>query len=132
MGMYTELHFNSDIKKDTPDSVIEILKYMLGECEDEPKDLPDHPLFRTRRWNWMFQCDSYYFDAETHSTMNFDDISKSYVLCLRFNVKNYDSEIEHFVDWVMPYLDKYDGDFLGFSRYEEYEEPTLIYYKEQV
>lgn len=75
----------------------------------------------------MLRCDSYYFDADTHSTLRFDDISDSYYLCIRTNLKNYGQEIRHFVDWIMPYLDKFEGEFLGFSRYEETEEPTLIY-----
>ena len=128
MGMYTELHFNSELKQDTPESVIKILEFMLGNGE-EPAELPNHELFDTTRWRGMLKGDSYYFDADTHSTLRFDDISKSYYLCVRCNVKNYDDEIEKFIDWVMPNLDKYDGDFLGFSRYEETEEPTLIYYR---
>lgn len=130
MGMYTELHFNSELKKTTPVEVLDVLGYMLGEREEKPSDLPEHPLFGTERWQIMLRMDSYYFDADTHSTMRFDEISETFYLCIRCNLKNYDSEIEHFIDWIMPHLDKYDGNFLGFYRYEEDEEPTLIYYEE--
>lgn len=125
MGMYTEIHFNSELKKDTPKEVVEVLKYMVEDCE-KPLELPDHELFKSERWEILFKCDSYYFDADTHSTLRFDEISGSYYLCVRSNLKNYDSEIEKFIDWIDPYLDKFDGDFLGFYRYEETEEPTLI------
>ena len=128
IGMYTELHFNSELKKDTPKEVIEILKYMIGERENSP-DLPEHPLFKTERWDYMLRSDSYYFDADTNSTLRFDEISNDYYLCIRCNLKNYSSEIQHFIDWIMPHLDKYEGEFLGFYRYEESEEPTLIYAK---
>jgi hypothetical protein len=129
MGMYTELHFNSELKKDTPEEVINVLKYMVGDIEEEP-EISSHPLFGDTRWRFMLRGDSYYFDADTHSTLRFDDISDDYYLCIRCNFKNYDDEIEKFIDWIMPYLEKYEeGDFLGFYRYEETEEPTLIYYK---
>lgn len=130
MGMYTELHFNSELKEETPEKVLAILKFMVGENEEEPKVLPIHPLFQADRWRIMLQTDSYYFDADTHSTLRKDDTSDSYYLCIRCNLKNYDSEIEYFIDWIMPYLAKYDGEFLGFYRYEEHEDPTLIHYKE--
>ena len=71
--------------------------------------------------------DSYYFDADTHSTLRFDDISDSYRLCIRCNLKNYSDEIQKFIDWIIPFLDKYEGEFLGFYRYEETEVPTLVY-----
>ena len=131
MGMYTEFHFNASLKKGTPEGVLNVLRYMVGDIEDRPQNLPDHDLFKTQRWWLMLVCNSYYFDADTHSTLRFDDINDSHYLCVRSNLKNYDSEIEKFCDWIMPYLDKFPGDFLGFSRYEETEVPNLIYYKKK-
>lgn len=127
MGMYTELHFNSALKEGVPVEVVDVLKFMLGEREHEPA-LPQHELFQTDRWAIMLCCDSYYFDAKTHSILYFDDIADNYYLCIRANVKNYDKEIAKFVDWITPYLDKDGGDFLGFCRYEEDEIPTLIFH----
>lgn len=126
MGMYTELHFNSRLKRDAPKNVIGILKYMLDKRESLPA-LPEHPLFKTDEWRFMLKVGSYYFDADTHSTLRFDENIGSYYLCVRGNLKNYDHEIQHFISWITPYLDKYEGEFLGFYRYEEDEEPTLIY-----
>lgn len=127
MGMYTEFHFNVELKESIQPDMLKILKYMLGEI-DEIGDtkLPEHPLFATSRWEGMLRSDSYYFDADTHSTLR-NDWQGGWFLCIRCNLKNYDSEIEKFIDWIMPYCDKFEGDFLGFYRYEETEEPTLIY-----
>lgn len=125
MCMYTELHFNSEIKPE--DKVIKILQYMLGETEEVP-ELSRHPLFSTSRWRIMLRCDSYYFDADTSSTLRYDWQGDWY-LCIRCNLKNYGNEIEHFLNWIMPYCEKEEGDFLGFYRYEETETPTLIYMK---
>lgn len=130
MGMYTEFHFNSEMKKDLPQDVVDILKYMTGIIEEQPTELPDHPLFKTDRWDYMLRTGSYYFDADPIVSLRWDEISNAYYLCSRSDFKNYFDEIEKFIDWITPYLNKYEGDFLGFSRYEEYEEPCLIFYKQ--
>ena len=127
MGMYTELHYNAELIKDCPAQVIDALRWMLESAhDDEPPKLPDHPLFKMGRACFMLRCDSYYFAADTHSTLRFDDIGKQYVLCIRCNLKNYEGEIQAFCDWIDPYVDAFEGDFLGFSRYEESETPDLI------
>ena len=126
MGMYTELHFNAELKKDVPSDIVAVLEYMMNPI-NKPNNLPDHPFFHTDRWDALFVMDSYYFSADTHSTLRYDDISNSYYLCIRSNIKNYHDEIGKFIDWIRPYLDEGDNNFLGFYRYEETETPTLIY-----
>ena len=133
MGMYTELHFNAELVKNLSEEVVNILNYMVGNNESESHPIgelpptPDHPLFSTNRWDFMLRCDSYYFPADTHSTLRFDDISEAYYLCIRSNLKNYDGEIGKFLTWIMPYVAEFEGDFLGYFRYEENKNPTLIY-----
>ncbi|MHB1098682.1 MAG: hypothetical protein ACYCZR_03930 [Burkholderiales bacterium] len=131
MGMYTEFHFNSALHSDVPTNVLEILDYMIGTDEFEPVITDpwsaQAELSQTPYWPIMLRCDSYYFDADTINTLRYDDIANQHYLCIRSNLKNYDDKIKKFIDWIMPYLDKYDGEFLGFSRYEESNEPTLIY-----
>ena len=128
MGMYTELHFNVELKEDTPEEIMEVLRYMV--CDGvPPSTIPQHELFETSRWAFMLRCGSFYFAAETHSTLRYDDISKSYYLCVRCNLKNYDEEIQKFIDFIDPFVVGTNGDFLGFYRYEESNEPTLIYKK---
>jgi hypothetical protein len=126
MGMYTELVYNSELKTDIPKSVIDIINYMLGDRESKP-ETPDHELFHTTRWDFMLTCDSYYFDADTNSTLRFDEISGTYYLNIRCNFKNYDGEIDLFIDWIRPYIDKFEGELLGFYRFETSEDPTIIY-----
>lgn len=106
MGMYTALHFNSAIKCNTPPEVIKEIESRVDEIKS----------------------DSYYFDEDTITSLRFDKIHDGYYLNIRLNTKNYAGEIEKFVEWVTPYLDKRDGEFLGFMRYEETEIPTLLYY----
>ena len=74
MGMYTELIFGADLKKDTPKNVIETLKYMIGDTEEKPNDFP----LPDGRCEWLFRCASYYFGVNRPiSKMWFDDISKN-------------------------------------------------------
>lgn len=128
MGMYTAIHFYSELNIPKDSMVADILKYMIGETEEMPEMLPDHKLFKSNGWQWMLRTDSYYFDEDTLSTLRWDEVGRGYYLNIRSNLKNYDSEIEKFIDWIMPYIDEYkkDGDFLGFYRYEEDETPTII------
>lgn len=35
MGMYTEIYVNVDLKRDTPEEVIHVLKAMCGKLEEE-------------------------------------------------------------------------------------------------
>ena len=126
MGMYTELNIGVNLNKNTPDKVIKILNYMLeGNDDNDEINGINHPLFSTDRWRWMLVSDSYYFDSRTDSSMTKDSISKCYELNVRCNLKNYDNEISLFLNFIQPYLDT-DG-FIGYTRYEEYENPTLIY-----
>lgn len=123
MGMYTELNIGVNLRSDMPENIVNVLKYMLNDIDKvEP---PDHPLFRTKRWHMMLVCDSYYFDGRTDSSMMIDRINHEYRLNVRCNFKNYDDEIKLFLDFIQPYLET-DG-FLGYMRYEEYDDPTLIY-----
>ena len=123
MGMYTELNIGVSLRSDTPENIIDILKYMLGDIDKA--ETTDHPLFSTQRWTCMLRCDSYYFDGRTDSSMERDDIDHKYKLNVRCNLKNYSGEIELFLDFIRPYL--VTEGFLGYARYEEFDDPTLIY-----
>lgn len=124
MGMYTELVLGIEIEDN--DKIIQTLRYMLGETEYQPVD--DHELFKTDRWDYMLKCDSYYFDGQTDSKLYMDDLyedNPKYYLNVRCNLKNYGNEINKFLDWLNPYIKTFG--FLGYLRYEEDENPTLIY-----
>lgn len=125
MGMYTELVLAAKIKPDN--KVIQTLNYMLGETEYLPV-WENEPLFLTERFHYMLRCDSFYFDGQTDSKLFVDNLYKDkpmYYLNVRCNFKNYDMEINKFLEWLCPYIET-DG-FLGYERYEEFENPTLIY-----
>lgn len=128
MGMYTELHFACRLTDDAP---IELLRYMSGEPVEKPAELPDHPLFRCERWDIVLCCDSYYFPADTRSLVyDGNGVRGFWTLNVQSNLKNYDNEIAHLIDWLTPYMaDLADGEFYGYYRYEEADEPTLLHYR---
>lgn len=121
MGMYTELVLGVRLKEKLP-----VLEYMLRLTEEKP-DLPNHALFQTERWNFMLRSDSYYFQGSTQHLYQYDDIAKQYEFNVRCNLKNYGDEIKMFLDWIGPYVEPDDG-CAGYFRYEEDDDPTLIYF----
>ena len=128
MGMYTEIYVNVDLKKETPDDIIKVLKAMCGmlpdqECSEVLVDYPD-------RWVCLFSNMSYYTPCTSCRFLNFDKISNEWSLLGKGDIKNYEGEIEKFFEWIMPYVDGYPGDFIGYSRYEEDQKPTLIFLPE--
>lgn len=130
MGMYTEFVFAIELKKETPKDVINVLKYMTEEelTEDiKIESLPKHSFFDTRRWEGLFISDSDCFDGITNTILKFDPLTESYCLTVRSNLKNYDNEIDKFIDWIKPYVEGSWYKFLGYKRNEENKEPKLIY-----
>lgn len=101
---------------------------MVGneDFEDVNIEIPNHPLFLTSRWKFMLTSDSYYFDGDTHSSFDYDNISNDYGLTVRCNLKNYDDEIQKFLDWVIQNSDTQG--FVGYTRYETADSPSLIYF----
>lgn len=128
MGMYTQLVMGVTLSKNTPEYVIDILKYMLDLDEMELKvELPDHPLFKTERWRAMLVSGSAYFDGHTDSSLIMNECYGEYSLNVRTNLKNYDSEIELFLHFIEPWL--YSEGFLGYIHYEEDDCPKLIFHE---
>jgi len=124
MGMYTLLHLNFNLKMNTPSEVIRVLKVMTSHESEIPDSLPNHPFFNCSRWRHMLLCGSAYFDEKPESSIFPENgVSRVLVTC---NFKNYDNEIDLFMDWLNPYIDVPIGAKVGFSRYEEDDENTMI------
>jgi len=135
MGMYTECYINCKLIEDIPKEVLDILKYLFDnpfdEIEgkykiDEPSTIPDHKLFNTDGWRLIGKGSSFYHIPFPTSKLSLEGrIPSSYYLTSRSDFKNYEGEIELFFDWIMPYVDNNDGEFIGYSRYEEDDVPAL-------
>lgn len=125
MGMYTELVLKCQIKEDAPTDVKSVIAHMF--CgDDAPEKLPDHPFFGLTRWNFIGSCSSFYHHPEVvNSCPKFDYTNSQYIFS-RSDIKDYDGEIESFIDWLKPYVDAPEGQCIGWSWYEEEQQPTLI------
>ena len=130
MGMYTELNMSVEIVADA--STIALLEYMVNDGAD-PGNVPDHPLFKRQGWQYCFNACSFYFPHTEGSSLvnkspwdepeNPNAIER--ILNIRCDLKDYHDEIKLLLDWLYPYI-KTRG-FVGYTRYEEDEHPTLIY-----
>ena len=130
MSMYTEIYVKAVLKEDVNINVIDVLKYMLGMDNIELEDLilPNHSLFTTNNWHYMLRSGSYYHVPYVVSLFEYNNISENYYLVVRSDFKNYQGEVGKFFDWISPHVEK-DGDktFMGYSLYEEDDEPKLYY-----
>lgn len=126
MGMYTEFIFGARLKENTPQDVINTLKYYCGQLE-EMVGLA----FKTKSGrNPLNNGGSYYFGViNTTPQMLYDSIAKSYIISSRTNLKNYEDEIEDFLKWIKPYCDSGSGsnEMYAIVTYEEQDIPTMYY-----
>lgn len=102
MGMYTDFYYTFFLK-DAPDEVLEILDCVNVSNVDPPKKLPKHEFFKCPRWESTFG------DYETNRNWQewpggYLDVSDITVIGGHSNFKDYDQEIEKFIDWLEPYI----------------------------
>lgn len=123
MGMYTELVLQIQFKEDVPKSVLDTIRYMIGETSTPPAKPP----FEAERWDFMLRCSSYY-----HFPLNVNVLERvgPWVLFSRSDFKNYDNEVKKFCEWIAPYAETSEYRHHGYYLYEEDEMPTFIRFTE--
>jgi len=132
MGMYTELVIKAEIMQHLPYNVGIILDYLFNpnteiDIYDEDMKiksdikLPNHHFFSCSNWDAIGRCSFCYHIPERQSFFDGD------YLFSRSDLKDYDNEIEQFINWITPYLDEPEGKFIGWIWYEEWAKPTFIY-----
>ena len=125
MGMYTELNFACSIKN-APDFVLKTIKKMI-EGDEVDTDWPEETrFFGDSRIYWMFNSASYYHHPVPVNRL--ENLNGEWFLSARFNIKNYNNEIETFIEWLTPFMSNHEGEFLGYKRYEEDERPSLLFH----
>ena len=124
MYIYTKFYLNATLKGDTPQNVIDILKYMVGDGPRPKVTRPKHSFFATARWHGIL----FYFESKKmkQSSLVYEDIM-CWHLYVNANVRNYSQQIERFIDWLQPYISEPEGAFLGFYKSDGEDDPTLIY-----
>lgn len=127
MGMYTAFHIGLEIKRDVPLNVVQTLNRMVHGGASPYT--PDHPLFDCERWDVLLSMDSYHSAYQQNASFVYDDCAKCYYLSATSSLKNYNDEIDKFLDWITPYVGNED-EFVGYKRYEQDDHPTLIYWQD--
>lgn len=119
MGMDTQFYLNVKLKLETPENILNVLRYMCAKERREPPALPDHALFKTAHWERMF-------DGGPLRILHEDMFN--YGLIVLSNFKNYDNEIKHIMHWLFPWFSYTGEEFLGFELHECVISPILYYY----
>ena len=135
MGMYTKFSVVIPIKRETPKEIQEVLVDLVENAgykldNGGPPKL-NHKFFESDYFS--AQCDSYYFTGTHNSAVKYShefEEEHRLVLHIDCDFKNYEDNINLFLDFVAPYIDIEDmwqPIFLGYSLYEEDLNPTLYY-----
>ena len=128
MGMYTEIFFRSDLRRDVPEQVINTLMFMVGDIDEETAlsshPWPEHEFFQKTRWKMIGRGGSEYFPL-TESRLTYDRVLNKWRVMILSNHKNYSNETDAFFDWISPYCSESEDKFLGYELYEENDEPNI-------
>ncbi len=136
MGYYTELKFKAKLKQDAPENVVNILKKVINEhnlghdktlfkSEDVFKPKLDHPFFKCERWYMLFLSTNW--DDQMQGGKFYEENGR-WVLDLHTEFKNYDSEIDHFFDWIKPFIvGRKKKQYVGYWRRESMDSRCNLY-----
>lgn len=108
MGNYTRFEFLVTLDQSMPTGDMSALRAMV--VGDAPSVMPDHLLFATPHWSCVVGCESAYHPTE-RCGLFLDD--GQLFLRVSSSLKNYDREIQLFLDWIGPHVTSQDG-LLGF------------------
>jgi hypothetical protein len=119
MGTYTQLYISVNLRPDTPDLVLSVLQNMLQNQMRTwaRSELPDHPLFKTPRYDDLLGCNRGCFPGSFGGSLAGQQNSGSvHRLTAQCSLKNYHNEIGLFLDWIRPYVCEGSSwpEFVGF------------------
>ena len=143
MGFYTEIFIKLQLKKDTPQHVVDICRMLFEgtpkekyERKQQMPDFPDHPFFECQRWDYIGTLTQSY-DPVTcmRQVMAYTDEGDENTLVptgeweiVSLNeLKDYGNEIELFFNWIAPYAVPMNG-FVGYAMTEEQDIPSRFFY----
>ena len=145
--MYTECYLSLKLEIKTSDSIaISFIRYLFDShfnySSDEKsfslfkKRFSNHSFFLCERWGRIANSCSYMFNLISikgyitgHEYEKSDGISyNTHFISSRFDLKNYDNEIQKFFDLIYELIDP-ETFYIGHWQYENDKEPTHIYYK---
>lgn len=135
MGMYTEIIVRFSFKpSELKDVEYKILDYMFNPNSSLDKSdidtLPSHNFFKCSRWDSIGSCSSFYHHPNAVKDWYIPEYYKQipdtevYVFN-RSDLKNYSNEIHLFFEWLDSLGLFHEGEFMGYSLYEEDNTPKV-------
>jgi hypothetical protein len=130
MESYTELNCAFTLKSGTPEDIADILLFMTGEDENEPANLPQHPLFSTPRWRHLLRDGGSDGSSLAYGLagVEYNEHTGRYIVTVRLNLINLGAEANRFIDWITPHILARRGDCIGYKRDQDGEPLTLLIY----
>jgi hypothetical protein len=133
MGMYTKFNVILPIKRNTPTIIKEIIIDIIDNGEEKINcgelKKPNHKFFNSDYF--APHNNSFYFTGTSNTKIKYCSVinkNNEFVLHIDCDFKNYDDNINNFLDFIAPYVkSNYEPRFLGYSLYEECINPILYY-----
>lgn len=126
--MYTELIFGASLEN-LPTHVAEAINYVINDKPENEVSQEALQFADEYDLSRIFWGSSYYFGAHKNKpTFVWDKIGDHWVLSTRANCKNYQNQIEKFIEFITPYVESgsgYDHNIFAYVQYEEAEFPTM-------
>ncbi|MDD9199531.1 hypothetical protein [Aliivibrio sp. S2MY1] len=120
MGLYTEILLRTTLKVELDSNTESVLNFLFNNGS-EPTLLPDHVFFGCYNWHMFGRCNDSSF--KTISYLN------NRHLFSRCDIKMVHDNIDKFIDWIEPYIDKEGEDLacIGWRWFEDDQKPELIF-----
>src|ERR1035437_2413373 len=108
MGSYTTFRFDATLRKDTPQELLDFIKYRLTPSKENqeefnmdivPEGICEHPFFKCYRWSWVLtwhNCNANGFKACCKEEL------EGLRIHIDTSLKNYCDSIEWFLLWIAP------------------------------
>lgn len=132
MGSYTRFNCKIRLRHDTPPEVINILKMCTSKDENETFDICPVALFNTSdffkcRW-WVSLFSSKNLDDSLGGSKFYQKSNNRWVLEIDTDFKDYDDEINKFLDWIKQYVaGRKVKTYIGWSKHESWEASRLYH-----
>lgn len=134
MGHYTNFRFKAKLRIDTPKEVLTLLDNTINKgitdkviftSEDIPRPAIEHPFFDCRRWYMLFLSTN--FDKSLQGGRFYLKNNRC-VLDIHTEFKNYDDEIDQFMDWIKPYVSgRKKKQYVGYEKPEWSDTESNLY-----
>lgn len=120
MGVYTEVFLRTKLKCNLECDIESVFNFLFNNG-DKPTVIPNHVFFECVNWQRFGRCS--YSNFQTFSYIN------DGYLCSRFDVKVVDHDIDKFLEWIEPYIEKNHSDYacVGWTWFKKEQQPELIF-----